>query len=302
MVAKYLETIKKEIKPQLDGFFSIFLIGERGVGKTKLLIEIKNKLIEDKLIKDEFFKEVEGVSEFEKELKKNNSKQILIFDLIENLSFQEQKKLFNLISTKEQNVLINIQDENGEKVTCPQLIFTSTKDLKFLYENNDFYTPFIDRIAQQVFIIPPLRKLQKEDLIEAWNSVLINMKFETIQSFLGNNKSIIDFISRELYLSGNFRDLEKLAITLWRALDEGKKSKLKDKDVGEILRGFKEVHEIEIKGEFFKIDKPADFMIKEFRKALTDWAEKKYEGLSRSELINKLEISEKTYYNWKNGL
>ncbi len=32
------------------------------------------------------------------------------------------------------------------------------------------------------------------------------------------------------------------------------------------------------------------------------WAETKFSDLSRAELINRLKISEKMYYNWKNKI
>lgn len=285
MKASHIKDVENEINNLNDGFFSILIIGERGVGKSSVLNN---------------FREITQVNDLKKALEENK-KNPLVIDLIEFLPFDEQKNIFNLISTGANNQLMNVE----KKPTCPQLIFSTQKELTELYDNNNFYTPFIDRIAQQVIRIKPLRKLEKDEIASAWDSVnelmLLKENDKNYDACLKkHNDTIVDYISKNLLLSGNFRDLEKLSIFLWRFTSENKKTT--KQDVEEKLHEFKEIHEVEIKGEFFKIDKPADFMIKEFRASLVDWAEKKYSNLSRADLINKLDISEKTYYNWKNRL
>jgi ASC-1-like (ASCH) protein len=73
-------------------------------------------------------------------------------------------------------------------------------------------------------------------------------------------------------------------------------------DLINALDKFRKMHESEINEEFFNPNQTADEMVKNFRRSMIDWAEKKFDDLSRAEIINKLSISEKTYYNWKNKI
>lgn len=288
MITKHVQLLKNQIESVNDKHFSILLIGERGTGKSKLL---------------EGIGECVEFNDFEKKLREGKS-EALIVDLIEFLSIDEQKEIFRLISTGPKNILINVKDDEGKAPICPQLIFTSQSDLTELYDDKKNYIPFIDRVAQQVFVLKPLRKLERDEIENAWESVNSLMLLESTSEYKAfsseHHSTIVDFIYKQLVLSGNFRDLEKLSIFLWRfAKEKSKRSKI---EVEDKLIEFKTIHEIENKGEFFKIDQTADTMISEFRKSLIGWAEKKYDRLSRAELIKKLGISEKTYYNWKNGI
>lgn len=294
MLAFHLQNIINQLDVINDGTFSILIIGDRGTGKSKLL---------ERLSQD-------SISEYDKiesELKKdkyNNDEQKtpFVIDLVEDFLYEEQKKIFKLIETGKNNVLKNIE---GEK-KCPQLIFTSQLELSSLYENSRFYKPFIDRISHQVFKLPSLRKLSKEEITSCWESVNKLMLYSDekyLNMIKTYEKIIIDFIKIELFLYGNFRDLEKLSIFLWRLAKDQESNNVFSKDfLQNKLIEYKKINEVEIQSEFFKTNQNADSMIKEFRKTLVDWAEKKYNDLSRTELINKLEISEKTYYNWKNGM
>lgn len=284
-LTRHLEIIKGEITEYADSSFSILLIGERGTGKSSLLSD---------------FEKATPYAKLEESLKKASNTTIII-DLIEYIPFDMQKDIFNLISTGPENSLINIDGEPK----CPQIIFTSQLSLNELYNSKDFYNPFIDRIAQQIFELPPIRKLESEkEYKEVWISVVNNLllnDFEDFNSFIKkHSQQVVQFIKKELFMYGNFRDVEKLAITLWR---KNKSNPItSSQDLTSLLMVFKKTHETERKGEFFDPNATADDMIKTFRKSLIEWAEIKFSDLTRAELINRLKISEKTYYNWKNKI
>jgi hypothetical protein len=173
-----------------------------------------------------------------------------------------------------------------------------------LYRDSSNYKPFIDTISMQLIVLPPLRELNHLELLDCWRNVNANLKLQD-RTYLGILESMNTIIAsylkdvEKLQFYGNFRDLEKLAIMIWRFVKENQYH-VKENDVHKIIGELKKNIETDIQPfthSYFRINTTAEDMIKDFRKSLIDWAEKTY--THRSILIEKLGISEKTYYNWK---
>jgi transcriptional regulator with PAS, ATPase and Fis domain len=301
----YIESSKKELNSLIDGYFSILLVGERGTGKTSLTKEIPNSTFisceEENGLFEVFFNNLmdkKADSENKSELK------IVIFDSFEKLSKEYQKRLHNLLSTGPENLLVNIRGD--KKKYCPQLIFSTNFEYSQLFDETKFYLPLIDRISQQIIELKSIRKYSFDDIKNAWETVNINMLLSNENSKYENilkdfELTIVNFINKKLSLFGNYRDLQKLCIYLWR-YSKSKKETINETELIRGLEDFQNLYERESKSEFFKNDVTADEMIKEYRKSMVEWAENKYSNLSRADIIGKLKISEKTYYNWKNGV
>ncbi|TAE73264.1 MAG: AAA family ATPase [Bacteroidetes bacterium] len=288
----------QQLKVYADGTFSILITGEKGTGKTFLIKNTCKDIFNEEVF---IFKYTNSNSNFEEKLKeklKEANKKILVFDNIENISFENQIILFDCISTRKGGFFDVFKDE---KITC-QLIFVSNLSLTQLY-NTEFYMPLIDRISQQIIELKPLRKLNFDELKQGYESVWKQMKFKDKQEnelpYVPNDE-ILNWL-KTLNLAGNFRDLEKIAILHWRYLiftEEQKKIFGVENEFQFVKKEF-EKSNIKPENEFFVFDKNADDMIKDFRKQLVLWAEKVYSETPK--ILETLSISEKTLYNWKNG-
>ncbi|MBK6642668.1 MAG: ATP-binding protein [Bacteroidetes bacterium] len=236
--SKHIELIKNQLDSILDGCFSILLIGERGTGKSYL---VNNKGI---TVKSSF--------ELKQALEKKEEKPIIV-DLIEYISFDEQQKMFDLISTSAFNKL-----NFDNNITCPQLIFTTQRDLSSLYQSEDFFKPFIDRIAQQIIKLPAIRNLSKEEIESCLESVnaLMFPDGKSMKLDLELSKFIVKFIKEDLNLYGNFRDLGKASYFLWRFYQNTKDNKdFSKKILEEKLLEFKKINDLEIGSDFLELMK-----------------------------------------------
>ncbi len=283
----------QQLKIYADNTFSILITGEKGTGKSFL---IKNSLENIVFLScsqiENNFKET-----LKQKLKKANEKN-LIFDNIENLSIENQKILFECISTKNGGFFEIFENEN---ISC-QLIFISNLSLTQLY-NYEFYQPLVDRISQQIIELTPLKKLKFETQKQAYKSVWEQMCFKDkkgqIMDYI-ENTDILNWL-KTLHLAGNFRDLEKIAILNWRFLtfSEDEKKIFEAKNEFEFVKQQFQKSDAKPENDFFIYDEDADKIIKNFRKELVAWAKKVYVDVPT--ILEKLSVSEKTLYNWENG-
>lgn len=284
----------QQLKIYADGTFSILITGEKGIGKSFL---IKNTLKENIFILQCTGSNINFEEKLKEKLNEANKK-ILVFDNIENISIENQKILFDYISTRTGGFFDIFKTED---ITC-QLIFVSNLSLTQLY-NGEFYSPLIDRISQQIIELKPLRKLKFDEQKQAYESVWKQMKFKDKAKneleYTPNN-DILNWL-KSLNLAGNFRDLEKIAILHWRFLNfTNEYKKIFDvENVFEFVKKEFEKSDVKPENEFFSFGKNADDIIKDFRKQLVLWAEKVY--VETPKILENLSISEKTLYNWKNG-
>lgn len=296
VLSAHLMDYEKKLRQMNDRLFPILIIGERGTGKSLLIKELGNII------------RVNNAEELKSQLLENKPFVSIHFDLIEYISFEEQKLIYQYITKKDNEYLMYLKTPEGEEIKCPQLYFTSQKSLIELYKDPSNYKPFIDTISMQLIVLPPLRELNHVELLECWRNVNANLKLqdrEYLKTLDHLNTIVASYLKdvEKLQFYGNFRDLEKLAIMIWR-FAKTHHHQVKETDIQKIIGELKKNIETDIQpydsATFFKPNKTAEEMIREFRKSLIEWAEKTY--ANRSALIDKLGISEKTYYNWKNEM
>ncbi len=294
LLAAHLTDYEKKLRNMNDRLFPILIIGERGTGKSQLIKGLGN------------ITRVNNAEELKQQLLENKPFVSIHIDLIEYVTFEEQKLIYQYITKKDNEFLMYLQTPEGEDIKCPQLYFTSQKSVMELYRDPSNYKPFIDTISMQLVVLPPLRELNHIELLECWRNVNSNLKLqdrEYLKTLENLNTVVASYLKdvEKLQFFGNFRDLEKLAIMIWRFAKENQ-HQVKETDIHKIIGELKKNIESDLQNynnhSFFKPNVTAEDIIKDFRKSLIEWAEKTYPH--RSVLIEKLGISEKTYYNWKN--
>lgn len=317
--------VNKKMTTFLETGFSILLIGERGIGKSQIASEAKKSMgskipfieancasfDEDSKAEAELFGYEAG--SFTGSLK--NGKRglfeeadggILFLDEIHLLSKLVQGKLMKALQTDEFNRMsIRKMGSNKEiKVEC-RLIFATNKNIEDLRTNllPDFY----DRIVQHVILIPPLRDTI-DDRMSDWEGVWKALKFK------GNPKvpNEPDFISwlKSLPLTGNFRDLQKIAIyyNVFNQFDTEIKELINEKSAYQFAKSqFNLFHSQTIKNEIkeynFSTTQTTKEMQADYLFKLQEWAVKIYNG--RKPAIAHFKelgdtITEKTLNDWKN--
>jgi transcriptional regulator with AAA-type ATPase domain len=328
----YIETnspkrklVNKKMEAFLNSGFSILLIGERGIGKSQIAGEAKQRLKEqDKTFQGEIIEancasfdddskaeselfgykkgSFTGANSDKKGLIEAAEKGVLFLDEIHHLSKFVQAKLMKALQTDEYNRLSirRMGNEKERKIENVRLIFATNKTVSELRECllPDFY----DRIVQHVVNIPSLRETA-EDRVQDWENSWKQLKFKTHPD-IPKEQKLIKWI-KSLSLYGNYRDLQKIAIyyNAFQTFSEETKEMIKEKTPFQYAKNeFEKYHshiEPDKKNVGFEIshEKSADEMTKDFHFQLYEWAIKKW---SRKEAAKKLNVTEKTLNNWKN--
>jgi len=322
------ELVNRKMEAFLKSGFSILLIGERGIGKSKIASEAKERLRKlDKLIQgniieancasfandtmaeSELFGYAKGAFTDAKADKKglieSAENGILFLDEIHHLTKCVQAKLMKALQTDELNRLsIRRVGENKEiKVKDVRLIFATNRNMSEL--RNDLLPDFYDRIIQHVVEIPAIRETV-EDRITDWENIWKGLKFK------GDAPRELELVKwlNHLPLYGNFRDLQKIAMyyNVFNQFDEGTKKMLNETNAFQYARNeFEKYHSPVIqlgKEKFnFNIKQTTKEMIADYLFELQDWAVSKFEGRKRAvEHFNLKEdtVTEKTFNDWKN--
>lgn len=322
--------VNKKIEVVLESGFSILLIGERGVGKSQIASTAKSKLAAlDKTFKGEmieancasFANDIMAESELFgyvagafTDAKKNNigliesaENGILFLDEIHNLSKAVQAKLMKTLQTDGYNRLTirKLGSNKEEKIKNVRLIFATNKNIEYLRECllSDFY----DRVVQHVIDIPPLRETQ-EDRVKDWESVWKSLNFKGY-SPIPLESDLINWL-KKLPLSGNFRDLQKIAMyyNIFSKFDEETREILSEKSAFQYAKKeFEKYHSpiIQVKNEKINFDanKTTKEMIADYCFELQGWAVAKFGG--RKKAIDHFReigdtVTEKTFNDWKN--
>lgn len=307
--------------------FSMLLIGERGVGKSRLAKVNCDKepfksancasFADDLMAEAELFgyeegaftgatKEVDGLFQ-------EADKGCLFLDEIHHLSKRVQAKLMLALQTDENNMMSvhklrgkkggdGTKNKNEDKKVTFKLIVATNRTIEEL--RKILLPDFYDRIVQNVIEIPPLRETP-EDREDDWKMIWSQMKFA---GKIPNEPEFINWL-KTLQLYGNFRDLQKIAIycnDFMTHID-------KDEELKEMI-GKKTAFEY-AKSEFekwkspppeqpedgidIKIDthKTAKDFRNEFYFKLYEWAVGKYGDIEKA--AKQLGVSPRNMYNWR---
>ena len=316
------ELVNKKMETFLKTGFSILLRGERGTGKSRIAIEARrgnDKFIavncasfpDDTMAEAELFGYVSGT--FTGGLKDGKNGKfidanggILFLDEIHNLSKIVQAKLMTAIQTKKGGIMDiwKLGSKEPTPIKC-RLIFATNKNIKELKELllPDFY----DRIVQHVIEIPSLSQTTKDrakDWENTWKHLFSEVKPEMPK--VPKEPELLNWLSG-LSLSGNWRDLEKIAMyhnAFSQFEDETKKMLIETNAFQYAKNEFEKYHSLETlsKNEDssfkFSIEKNALEIEADFKCFLQDWAIKKYG--SRKEAAIRLGVTEKAFNDWKN--
>jgi transcriptional regulator with AAA-type ATPase domain len=299
------------------------LLGERGIGKSRLAIEQKQddghfimvncaSFADDTMAESELFGYKKGAftgaTSDKVGLIKEAENGILFFDEIHSLSRRVQSKLMTALQTDENNRLhIRRLGDNKEiKVNQVKLIFASNRTIQELRKR--LLPDFFDRIVQQVIELPPLRQC-KEERANDWKQIWEQMKFDKDKIECPTDAKFMRWL-KSLELWGNYRDLQRIAIHYHNYL---------------VIKGSQENQDIltddnnqplsaleYVKEHFEKYNNPisdteifpcqikygkAQDMIKNFQHQLGEKMVEKYG--SRKKAAIALGVDEKTITNWK---
>ena len=329
------ELVDIQLKCFLKMGFSILLLGERGIGKSQKIKEVKEQLdkdakergtgeiievncatfTDDNLAESRLFGYKKGAfTSADKDtegLIKEAENGILFLDEVHALSRVIQEKLMKAFQTDENNTMSirRIGDNKvEEKVKNVKLIFATNKSIDEL--RKVLLPDFYDRIVQYVIAIPPLRET-REDIYEDWEKVWGYLKFENAPQ-APKSSQLIAWL-KKLPLYGNYRDLQKIAM-YYHAFNEFNEEERKKicNNLGvacDALSYTKKQFELyhspnnEAEGKIIsvKLDldnlKAKDLQI-EFNYQLYAWAKKMY-GKEKT-IAEKLGVEVRTLNNWKN--
>ncbi len=316
------ELVNKKMETFLKTGFSILLIGERGIGKSKIASEAKqsfdskNPFIEancasfdeDSKAEAELFGYEKGAftgaNTEKKGLLEAANGGILFLDEIHHLSKLVQAKLMKALQTDKYNKMsIRRMGSNKEiKVEC-RLIFATNKSINELH--NLLLPDFYDRIVQHVVNIPALRETV-EDRLNDWDNLWKSLKFK------GDAPKDLELIKwlKQLTLYGNYRDLQKIAIyyNSFNQFDEETIKMMNETNAFQYAKKeFEKYHspiiQIEKEKFNFNINKTTKEMLADYLFELQDWAVNKFG--ERKKAIEHFRsigdtVAPETFNNWKN--
>ncbi|WP_066631084.1 sigma 54-interacting transcriptional regulator [Labilibacter marinus] len=313
------QVTEQKMESYLNSGFTILLLGERGVGKTRLAENKEGKEIipfncasftNNQIAESILFGHKKGAFTDAKDdhigALKQAENNILFLDEIHHLDKLTQAKLMRALQTDEYNQY-KITPLGGKEETIKELtiILASNNSIKELKQKllPDFY----DRITQLVIELPPLRNA-KEDIPAEFEKIWTQMKFQEqfpFDKYISKDKNFLNWIrSQELY--GNYRDLQKIAIYYKSFLSFNKELKnlLSERNAFDFARKEFERYSWnnnDTQDEFSK-SKTAEEMIDDFKSRLAEWAISSFGGAPKAAThFNQLggKTRKETLYNWR---
>jgi transcriptional regulator with AAA-type ATPase domain len=319
------ELVKKKMETFLKSGFSILLIGERGIGKSQIAGQTKERLknldnnfkgeiieancasfANDTMAESALFGYAKGAFTDAKNDKKglieSAENGILFLDEVHHLSKDVQAKLMKALQTDEINRLSirRVGDSKERKVKDVRLIFATNKSVDELH--NELLPDFYDRIVQHVINIPPIRETV-EDRITDWENIWKGLKFK------GDAPKELELVKwlKQLPLYGNYRDLQKIAMyyNAFNQFDTDTKKMLNETNAFQYAKNeFEKYHSLDRDSKYddtvfrLSIEKKAVEIEADFKYFLQDCAVNKFG--TRKKAANRLGVTEKTFNDWKN--
>lgn len=249
--------------------FALLLLGERGTGKTRLILELEKNLEkygfpktikvvrancasfdDDNKAEADLFGYVKGAftgADSDKTgLFQAADGGVLFLDEVHHLSKRVQAKLMTALQTNDNNEfrIRRLKSDKEETVKCT-IVFASNLPISALRQS--LYPDLFDRITQLIVEFPPLREM-REELEKNWEMIWRQLRFEEQGQEVPKEADFMSWLTRQ-DLWGNYRDLQKIAIYYKTYLD------IENREDRDALTHINRHH---------KVKSAADFAIKEF--------------------------------------
>lgn len=224
---KQVELLEHYLKN--PGRFSILILGERGIGKTKWVKQITYEKLnvnlvtancasfsDDTIAESELFGHTKGaftgaISE-KKGLFKEADNGVLFLDEVHNLSPRVQEKVMTALQTESSGknkgkFCIRRLGDNEATYVAVRPVFASNMKLSEL--KSKILPDLYDRISQLVVEFPSIQE-SKLDVYKEFQKVWVDMKFKQRNEcpFTSNFKEWV----KRIPLEGNYRTLQSIAI------------------------------------------------------------------------------------------
>ncbi len=309
--------VNKLMENYLKSGFAILLLGERGIGKSRLAAQYADdqskfkaancaSFDDDSKAEAELFGTKKGAftgAVEKKGLFLEAEKGILFLDEIHHLSKRVQAKLMRALSTDANNEfsIRRLGSEKEEKVKCTVVL---ASNLSIQQLKGQLLPDFYDRISQLVIELPPLRDTP-QDRIEDWENIWNQMKFDPdVPESIPLQKWL-----KTLDLPGNYRDLQKIAIAYYTftTFDDETKKMLPGKSKTALAFAqsqYAAYHAIDLQDltTEFSIERTTKVQVHEFKKRFAHWIFERFGSFAKAiEHYNALgdTITKATLYSWR---
>lgn len=308
------EMASQLLKGFLSSSFSILILGERGTGKTRIIRDLHLKKIvsancasfaDDSKAESELFGYVAGAftganPKGQKGLIQQAERGVLFLDEVHSLSKIVQAKLMTALQTNQNNEMFIRPLGATESVAVKDvhLLFASNRSISDL--RTLLLPDFYDRIVQHVIELPSLHDTI-DDVDSDWSTVWQELKFKEKCPI---SSALINWL-KKLPLTGNYRDLQKIAMNYhaYQIFDEETRRQLQGLGIRSAFDFAKEQYKKYGSAEsdfnpLFCKGKTANELEREYHYRLQNWATEAYR--TRAEAAQHLQVTEKTLNNWKN--
>lgn len=295
---------KLKVFMQNPGYFSVFVSGSRGTGKSFAIDNIfkgfssltKREKAENGLqsisnLSSSNF----GNSENEiSNVFANNENGIIVLNDIENFSEEQQDILFKAMETTDGRIGLS-------KKVFIRMIFTSSESIENLRSGKTSLKPVLwDRISQLLVEFPSFLQ-ENESITKDFRNTWEKMNFQSFKTYgeltkYPNNTKLQMFIENNAgELKGGFRDLDKICILYfnYRIYIYGNARKIAEEKENSIVELVKQDFFGKLQTKEQSINELAVFYFEEneimkvtearFKLQLRKWAEKLYGGVGKAE-------------------
>ncbi len=261
----------------------IMLIGERGVGKTTYVEQfIRGEfyktqpfhvlpcgIFSENLMRSELFGYEQGAFTGANERKEGVLHQfknggLLFLDEIHDLSKPLQRQLMQVLQSKE------FLPIGSKKMEQTNFRLVTATNLSFDELSKKLSLDFLDRIAQYIVEIPPIREC-RDDIMRYWETTWKSISEEANPP---KSKALNQFLKSYSFY-GNFRDMQRLAHYLY-AFSKTKNANEATQLAIKAVEKWATTHSISHGNHYFEYDKTYAEMVNQFNQDLAKWAVEEY--------------------------